>query len=107
MLGKVVNNGNATVTIFTYRLPTGRIPVNVTYKSFDKHYQDINLTTTIVNPGPTSVVVTGIDPTYVDDKFNATVSLYNSTFGYIYNQNVTVYINGTKYVGNTTDKDIS
>ncbi|MBE6493341.1 MAG: hypothetical protein E7Z84_01850, partial [Methanosphaera stadtmanae] len=100
-----VENGNASVRIYRVDLDKSVTNVTVVYQSIDESYQPMKAKTEVHLGKPTRIVIDPINQTYVDDKVNVTVRLYEvETLNPLENANITVYINGTKYTGNTADK---
>nr|WQH65246.1 Ig-like domain repeat protein [Methanosphaera sp. ISO3-F5] len=99
--GRVID-GNASVRIYRPSIKKSLTNATAVYQSLSHHYQDMNVKTEVHMGKPTRIVISPINQTYVDDKINVTVSLYeieNNTL--LKNANITVYINGTKYTRNT------
>ena len=102
--GAVVD-GKASVRIYRPYITKGITNATVVYRSLSNHYQDMTTKTEIHLGKATRIRFDPINQTYVDDKVNVTVRLFeveNSTP--MYDANITVYINGVEYTGNTTDK---
>ncbi|RAP52203.1 MAG: hypothetical protein BZ138_03570, partial [Methanosphaera sp. rholeuAM270] len=101
----VVVDGNASVRIYRPVITQSITNVTVVYNSLSKHYQDISLKSELHLGKTTQIVIVPINQTYVDEKINVTVYLYETDgLQLMYDANITVYINGTEYTGNTTDK---
>lgn len=94
--GAVVD-GEAHVRIYKGRLSDTITPVKFKYVSLSKHYQNMTATSKIVLGKETIISITPIPNQYVDDEFNVTVTLYNSTYGRLTNADVIIYIGDTRY----------
>lgn len=95
--GAVVD-GEAHVRIYKGRLSDAITPVKFKYVSLSKHYQNMTATSKIVLDKETIITITPIPNHYVGDKFNVTVTLYNSTYDRLTNADVIIYINDTEFL---------